>query len=612
MLPPIVMPAPAAGSTPAPAVLGRAARVSILIVAVIAGVALVLGVQALMARPLLAQGFPQKRIPEPGSLARATPSAPTELNGALVYEFLVAEIALQRGKPQLGAEAYLDLARKLRDPRVAERATEVAWAARMPQVALNAASLWGELEPNSVDAGGWMLQILVATNRLEEAKPGLTRMLGKATDDRPFLQLGRLLSGVPDKAAALRLMRELAAPYPDNAAAHMALAQVAAVADDSELALTHARAAATQRTDWELPVLLEAQIIGKRSPAQAQERLRQFSATHPKAADVRLAYARSLAASGQFDQARIEFRRLAEAYPDNPEVIYPVALISLQLEDYPAAERYLRQLLEINYPDQDLVHLYLGQAIEEQKRYAEAIESYRQVSPGEHYRAARTRLALAMGKSGDLAGARAFLHTPARDGGEVAREQRIADLLIETQLLRDAKRPEEAFDLIDRALVQHPDDAELLYEQGMLAERLNRIEVMERSLRRVIAIKPDQAQAYNALGYSLADRGLRLAEARELIEHAVRLAPEDFFIKDSLGWVQFRQGDLSGALQTLQQAYAGRPDTEIGAHLGEVLWQMGRRDEANKVWTDALRRSPDNETLKSTLQRLEVSAGEAH
>ena len=293
-------------------------------------------------------------------------------------------------------------------------------------------------------------------------------------------------------------------------------------------------------------------------------------------------------------------------------MIYPVALISLQLEDYPAAERYLRQLLEINYPDQDLVHLYLGQAIEEQKRYAEAIESYRQVSPGEHYRAARTRLALAMGKSGDLAGARAFLHTPARDGGEVAREQRIADLLIETQLLRDAKRPEEAFDLIDRALVQHPDDAELLYEQGMLAERLNRIEVMERSLRRVIAIKPDQAQAYNALGYSLADRGLRLAEARELIEHAVRLAPEDFFIKDSLGWVQFRQGDLSGALQTLQQAYAGRPDTEIGAHLGEVLWQMGRRDEANKVWTDALRRSPDNETLKSTLQRLEVSAGEAH
>ncbi len=582
-----------------------AGHVLLLLAGTLAGVGVVLAVEALRAQPVLAQGVAQKRIAPAGSAggARAPAGAP-ELSGQLLYEFLVGELALQRDQPQLAAQTWLDLAKKTRDVRFARRATEVAWRARMPQVALEAVRIWTELEPDSSDAGAWRLQILVATNRLQEAQPGLEALLARDASDRNFLQIARRLADVKDKMAAFRMMRDLAAPYGNNAAAHQAVGLVAAAAGQDDQALAEARAAAALRPDWEAPVLLEAQVLARREDASAIERLRQFIEAHPQAADVRLAYARALAAARQVEPARREFARLVEAFPENTDVVYPAAILSLQLDDFPGAERYLRQLVELDFADMNLIFLYLGQAIEEQKRPDEAIQWYRKVGAGEQFAAARVRIAVALSKAGKLDEALASLREVKSENAA----QRVQLVLTEAQLLRDARRLGEAIDTVAAALVRMPDQPDLLYEQGMLAERAERFELMESALRRVIAVKPDQAQAYNALGYSLADRGQRLPEARQLIERAARLAPDDFFILDSLGWVMFRQGDLQGALKALERAYAGQADGEIAAHLGEVLWVLGRHADAERIWTEASRRSPGNETLDKTVRRLRGTA----
>jgi len=174
----------------------------------------------------------------------------------------------------------------------------------------------------------------------------------------------------------------------------------------------------------------------------------------------------------------------------------------------------------------------------------------------------------------------------------------------EAQLLRDANRTGDAYDLLGRALRDDPEQPELLYDYALTAEKLERYDVLESNLRKLIEVRPEHAHAYNALGYSLAERNTRLPEAKKLIEKALELAPEDYFIIDSMGWVLYRQGDLKGAAEQLRRAYLGRPDAEIGAHLGEVLWVMGDRGEADRVWQESLKTAPDNETLQKTIKRL--------
>src|SRR5579871_3367306 len=429
-----------------------------------------------------------KRIPE--SFASRPMQGPTELTGDLLYEFLVAEVALQRGQTQLAAQAYLDLAKKTHDARAARRATEVSWFAHRPQLATEAARIWNEAQPDSEEAKLWQLQIQVSTNHLDEAAPGLERMLARNPGEQIFLQLGRLLADVTDKAAALKLMRHLAEPYGSMAAAHVAVAQVAAAAGEDEAALTEARAAEKLKPAWEVPVILESTILQRKAPSEAAARLKRFVDENPKSTEVRMAYARTLANEKEYVEARKQFELLVDADPDNVNIVYPVALLSMQLEDYAQAEKYLRRMLELDFNDQNLLDLYLGQVIEEQKRYGEAKEWYEKVGPGEQYLSAQIRLAAVTAKEGDLEAARKRLHEVQPDNNQ----QRVQLLLAETQLLRDANRTQEAFDTAQHALDKLPNHPDLLYDYAMLAERLDRLDIMETNLRKVMSLKPDQAQ----------------------------------------------------------------------------------------------------------------------
>jgi len=529
-------------------------------------------------------------------------AAEGELNEPMLYEFLLGEIALQRGDLPLAAQTFLDLARRTSDPRVARRAVEVANQARLPELALDAARTWQELDPASPQALQVLAVLLVANKRAEEALPHLEKLLATegVSPENGFMQLNRLLAASPDKAANLRVVRTLASKYPKLPQAHFAVAQAAAAAGDDAAAVAAVHRASALRPDWELAALLEAQILQRRSPAAAAKVLGDFVAKNPNSREARLNYARLLILDKRLPEARKQFEAVLAASPGNTEVIYAVGLLAFQLKDYEVAEQNMKRLLALNYRDADGVRYVLGQIAEEQKQWPQAIKWYESIGEGEHQLAARMRAANAMAKQGKLDEARSYLKRVAADNpGEEAQI-----IVAEAQLLREANRNQDAFKLLADALQKDPDQPELLYDYALTAEKLDRFDVLESNLRKLIEVRPDHAHAYNALGYSFAERNTRLPEARKLIERALELAPDDYFIIDSLGWVFYREGDLKGAAEQLRRAYVGRPDAEIGAHLGEVLWVMGERDEANRIWQESLKASPDNETLQKTIKRL--------
>ena len=527
-----------------------------------------------------------------------------ELNGGMLYEFLLAEVALQRGNVGLAAQAYVDLAKKTRDPRVAKRATEIALYARMSGIAAESARIWLETEPQSAQALQTLTGLLVSTNRLDEAQPYLKSLLvsgGRSPADG-FLQLNRLLGSNPDKAATLRTIQGLATAFPDLPEAKFAIAQAALAAGQDPLALAQVREAASMRPDWELAALFEAQLLQKTSVSAARERLAAYLKRNPKAREARMSYARALVAEQKLPEAHAEFQRLLTEFPDNPDVVYAVGLLAFQLNDYPAARQSLERLLTMNFRDRNTLRLYLGQIAEEEKKLPDALRWYGEVTRGEQYLNAQLRYAQVLAKQGNLEGARSHL----RQIGPANAQQKGQLVLAEAALLRDAKREREAFDLVAGALGEQPDNPDLLYDYAMLAEKIDRIDAMETSLRKLIVLRPDHAHAYNALGYSLADRNQRLPEAKQLIEKGLSLAPNDAFILDSMGWVFYRMGDNKTAIEYLRRAFAMRPDAEIAAHLGEVLWANGERVEAEKIWGDAMRQYPGNEVIASTIKRLKL------
>ena len=534
---------------------------------------------------------------------RHTPPLPKiELTEQMMFKFMLAEVALQRGQPQIAVPALLDLARETRDPRLAQRATEAAWNARMVSAALEAAGLWLQTDPESTQARQILAALLVNQSQLDAARPHLEQWLASdpAHIGPSFLQLAKLLSRNKDRQGVLQLMQSLAKPYSQVPEARLTVAQAAWNAGALQTALDESAAALELRPDWELAALFHAQALQRRSNREASDFLVKYLAGHPGASDARLNYARLLVAEKRYADARKEFEALLAAHPESGEMAMAVAALAMQSGDYDRAESLLRGVLDNpSYKDKDTPRLYLGQLAEERKRYDEAMQWYASVGRGERYIAAQSRYAGVLAKQGKLDEARAHLQAVP----EANNQQRVQLTQAESQLLREAGRYQEAFDVLGRALERLPNYPDLLYDHAMAAEKVERYDVLESDLRKLIEIRPDNAHAYNALGYTLADRNERLPEAKKLIESALNLSPEDPFIMDSMGWVLYRQGELKESLDWLQRAYLLRPDAEVAAHLGEVLWADGQEERARQVWTEALRQHPKNEPLQSTIKR---------
>ncbi|MDR2164142.1 MAG: tetratricopeptide repeat protein [Zoogloeaceae bacterium] len=538
---------------------------------------------------------------KPAETRNVSPEAITQP----IFQLLLGEMAIQNGQIETAARAYSDLAFRSRDLAVIKRAVELAGAARQYDLALALARQWRELEPESQEANLALINFLAVSGNIEEMEAPIGTLLAASPEraGENFLSLNRVLASHADHKAALTLLRQLARAYPDLPEAHHAVANAAAVAEEFGLARAEARQAQALKPEWIAPVLLEAQVVLRGDQATRTDDaiaiLSGYLERYPDASDLRMALARILLGEKRYPEARVQFDRLLQKSPDNPDVVYPVAMLALQEKDFETARRLLQHLTTLP-ADRNIVHYFLG-LLEEEAGNREAARQYlEQVNAGPQYLFARARLAQYLADAGKVNEARAFLH---RTSVHTAREKTQL-IQLEAQLLRDAGRFREAYDFIAQALKTDPEQGDLLYEAAMIAEKVGKLAEMESLLKKLIDLQPDNAHAYNALGYSLADRNLRLAEAHELIVKAVRLAPQDPFIMDSMGWVLYRQGKLEEALTVLQNAYRINADPEIAAHLGEVQWMLGRRDEAAAIWRKAASEAPENETLQAAMRKF--------
>ena len=526
------------------------------------------------------------------------------LTDRLLYEFLLGDIALQRGKPELAAQAYLDIAKNTRDPRVARRAAQLTFEAHQYDQSVEAFKLWQQLEPNSPLAKQMLVSLLLTGGKLEEARPHVVALLAAEPDNagRIFMNLYGLLVRVPDKAAALDWLVVLAHPYPKVAEAHWAIAQAAAAANKFELALDEARQATALRPEWDIALMLEAQLLQRTEPQQAMALLQKYLQQHDGEKEVRLFYARLLLENKQYVEAREEFGKLLLQRPGSPELAFAIALISMQLGELDRAERELRQALasKDKNKDDDTLHYYLGQLNEAKKDETAALQQYRLIKGGEYEYPAHLREAYLLNKSGKIDEARKTLKlaVPANDS------QRVQLLVVEAQFLRDAKQYAESFKVLARGLAKFPNHPELLYQSALIADNLKKPDTFEQLIRKLIQVEPDNAHAYNALGYSLLERNVRIPEAVGLVEKAYKLAPDDAAIIDSMGWGYYRLGQYDKSVEFLSRAYQSNPDPEIAAHLGEVLWVKGDQEGAKKIWTESAKNNPNNDALQAVIKKF--------
>ena len=525
----------------------------------------------------------------------------TSANAEFVYKYLLGEVAMQRGETTLASQLFLDLAKQTLDPRLAERAARAAVFANQPGIALQAATLWAELDPGSQEAQQASSQLLIASGNLKEAKPHMQKLLAQE-DKRAngFLYLNGLLANQKDKNEVLKVITELAAPYPKLPEAHFSVAQAALIADKPDVAQKELDTANKQRPGWELGAQMQGQMLLKASPDKAIAFYQGFLKQYPKANDVRMAYAKTLVSQKRFAEAKPEFIKLVESSNGNPEISAVVGLLSLESNDYPMADKYLQQSISSGFKDPEQLYGYLGRSAERQKDDAKALNWYDKIQGGEHYLDGRLSAASVIARTKNVDAAIKMLDVV----DDLTPEQQILVIQTEANMFSLAKRNQESFDLLDKAASTWPDSAEIVYDHAMAAERVGKYDIMETELRKLIKAKPDFAAAYNALGYSFADRNVKLPEAQTLLETAVKLAPDDHYMLDSIGWVHYRLGNLDKAADFLRKAYAVQADPEIAAHLGEVLWKQGKLEEAKKLWASALKDFPENDVLLATTKKF--------
>ena len=561
----------------------------------------------------------------PSSAPEVTPQPSTErgdtipnvdMSSALMYQLMAAEVAVQRGDIASAFAVYMKLARETRDPRLARRAAELALQARAMAQGLEAAQLWFELAPNSSEASQTLAMLYAGSSRFDDAYSLFKAQLEAAANPAEELsRMQRALARTQDRAGAFTLIERLAQPYSQSADVKLVVANAAQAGGMNARAIQEARAAVALAPDSERAVLTAAQYLQASDRPAALALLQDFVARNPSVTDARLAYARLLIADNKFDLARAQFGALLQSDPKNPDLVYSMALLSMQGKLPADARTYLQRYLELIAASDgtgdgsragtraaEPAYLYLAQIAEDEKQFPAALEWLRKIDGGDEFLTARVREAFVLSKMQRLDEARKLLRTVSVQSAD----EKTQLVLAEAQLLRDAKRFDESYKLLSQALAVAPDSVPLLYDTAMAAERLNQVAVMEKQLRRIIELKPDYAHAYNALGYSLADRNLRLPEALQLIEKARDLAPDDAFILDSLGWVHFRLGDLKLAREHLQRAYDARPDAEVAVHLAEVLWTSGDQDSARKLLREVRAKEPSNPLLKSTVTRLKI------
>lgn len=589
--------------------------------------------------------------------ASAGPSAASQdkpqsaLDASLFYQLLIGEMELRGGQAGTAYEVILDAARRKKEAALFRRAVDIAIQARALDKALDATTAWRRALPDSLDALRVQLQLLTAngrTSELNEPLRALLRLTPAAELPSLIVALPRFLERGTDARAVASMLSDVLTPYAERAdtrvAARVGIARAWVTAKDTDVALTLAQDAARLDPDAAAPAVLALEMLTEQPEAEALvtaylARPKTQTSTTP----VRLAYVRALTGAQRYAEAAKQLQVATLEQPTDAGPYLSLGVLQIELRQPDAAQASLLRYIDLVQsqaplpaaalasvplvaganspqtvptdepaddeeaaaalrPDNGLVQAWLGLAqISAQREDFKAAEAWlAKVDDPRRALEVQTRRAIMQARQGQVAQARATIRNVPERGPEDAR----AKFLAEAGVLREVKRWQDALTVLAAANARFTDDPDLLYEQAMMAEKTQRLDLMETLLRRVMVLRPENPHAHNALGYTLAERGIRLTEARALIVRALELSPGDPFITDSLGWVEFRLGRTAEALKLLRQAYRARPDPEIGAHLGEVLWFAGDKDEARKIWREAKGRDSKNEVLSETLARL--------
>ena len=572
-----------------------------------------------------------------GAVAQSTDNAQfalakvdnSNIDAPLFYQLLIGEMQLREGEAGAAFQVILDAARRTKDEQLFRRATDIALQARAGDQAMVAAKAWRQTLPESLEALRYQVQLLVALNRPQETLEPLQTLL-KLTPaaERPSLitALPRFFARSADKTQIATLTEQVLRPYIDMPGTRVASLVTAGrswlAAQDNVKALALAQGAHTLDPSAEGPAVLALEMAP--GDAAAAAIVLSHLTAKPDSNGVRLLYVRALLAVPRYADATAQLETLTRTAPQLAQAWLTLGALHLQLREPVPAIAALQKSVQLvqagaailkpdaNAADDDApastedaltrAWLLLAQAADLQGDFRASEAWLAKIEDPQRALEVQTRRASLLARQGKLAQARELIRSVPEKSPADAR----AKLLAEAQVLRDAKQWADANSVLAKANVQFTDDVDLIYEQSMMLEKLNKLDDMERLLRRVITLKPDHQHAYNALGYSLAERNVRLPEARTLIRKALDLSPGEPSITDSLGWVEYRMGNREEAVRLLRDAYRGQPDAEIAAHLGEVLWVNGQKDEARTVWREGRGRDAANEVLRETLARLRV------
>jgi tetratricopeptide (TPR) repeat protein len=537
---------------------------------------------------------------------------------------ILAELAGQRGQNDVALADYAALARETNNISIIQRAMRIAAFSRQPNVAIEMAELWLVQQPDSAEARQTIALELVSLSRYRDAFDQFEILLDKGESVDFRVLSARIAASVnagnapPSLAGLIEDYTTLLQRHPDNDSLRLSLSHLYQINKQPEPALALIRQMRREVEQRERNgidaapgavaggdlVLLEVQLLDiLEDKAGSLRELQRGIKAYPEHKDLRYLYGRRLINDRKYPQARAEFAVLVNQNPNDYDLLYSLALLSMEVNLYAEAKNYLQRLV-VNGQKLDDAHYYLGFIAGQENNPGQAIEQYLLIKGGSNFMQAQRNLTEAMVRANRYDEVHAHLQNIRFRNSDL----NIPLLAMEANVLIDEKKYDLASTVLNNSVGAFPNNVELLFLRSVLSTETNNLAQMEADLRQIILLEPQSPVAYNSLGYTLADRTDRYQEAYDLISKAAELAPNDPAIIDSLGWVQYKLGKYAEARDNLDKAYKLYPDAEVAAHLGEVLWVMGDRSAATRVWRGALATQPDSVHLRDTMQRLDPAA----
>ena len=529
------------------------------------------------------------------------PAQISEANAEFVYKFLLAEIALQRNDPNAAGHLYLDLAKLTKNSLLAQNAAQLGSMVRNGRLALDAADVWSKLDPKSADAQKVLAEMYIASGNLAKARPIVKKILeSEESKGDGFLYLNNILSRVENKTNALRFIVDIAKPYPNMVEAHFAVAHTAHMAGNETIRDRELKIVDSLDPKWETSILFKGAILFQQDPNQAIDEYKKFINKNPKSNSVRLELAKALVQTEKYAEAKQHFEQLVNSPLASSDLSLTVALLALESGDDLVAEKYLKQALERKHPNPDQIYMYLARIYAQREDLANVLNWVEKISAGPMFVDSRIFAAQSIRAKNGVSDAINYLD----QFKSLDRQEKLKFLQLKTSFLYNDNQYQQALNLMLLEEEKYNDSAEFYFDFGLLYEKNKDFESMEKHLKKAISLKPDYAIAYNALGYSYADRNIKLDDAKKYIEIALSIDPQNHYILDSMGWVYFRLGNYDIAYEFITKAYTIQEDPEIAAHLGEVLWKQGKQNEAISIWQSSLEKFPENLILIETKNRL--------